>query len=252
MLIEPLKSSKTLVILDDVDDVNQVDALLPVQTHDLRSGSLIFITSRDKHLLRSSRIENSSIYRLTGLNTQHSRELFCSHAFGQSYPLPEFESLVDKLLEACKGLPLSLKVYGALLYGRGISDWEDEIGSPQQILPDEIKQTFIRSYNSLSKEEKEIFLDIACFFRGQNRDTAIKIWDGSGWKGRRGFQNLENKNLVEVDSVNNIYMHDHLRDMGRDIAEDSRLPRRLWRWRENLIDDFLPLSSVSAQSSISF
>jgi hypothetical protein len=32
-------------------------------------------------------------------------------------------------------------------------------------------------------------------------------------------------------------MHDHLRDMGREIAQD-KLPRRLWHPEEN-IDDFL-------------
>jgi len=28
-----------------------------------------------------------------------------------------------------------------------------------------------------------MFLDIACFFTGKNRDTAIRIWEGSmSWK----------------------------------------------------------------------
>nr|AJP06331.1 NB-ARC [Pinus tabuliformis] len=191
MLIEPLKSSNALIILDDVDDVNQVDALLPVQNHDLRSGSLILITPRDKHVLRSSRVENSSIYRLTGLKKKHSLELFCSHAFSQLSPLPGFEGLVDKFLKACNGLPLSLKVFGALLYGRDRSDWEDELGSLQQILPTEIKERLKTSYDSLNKEEKQIFLDIVCFFIGQNRDTAMRIWDGAGWRGSSNSREQE-------------------------------------------------------------
>lgn len=48
MLIEPLKSLNALVMLDDVHDVDQVTALLPVQANELCSGSLILITSRDK------------------------------------------------------------------------------------------------------------------------------------------------------------------------------------------------------------
>jgi hypothetical protein len=67
MLIQPLKSSNAFIILDDVDDVNQVNALLPVQTHDFHSGSSILITSRDKQVLRGSKVENSSIYRQIGL-----------------------------------------------------------------------------------------------------------------------------------------------------------------------------------------
>lgn len=57
MLIDPLRSSNALVILDDIDDVNQVDALFYVQIHDLRSSTLILITSRDRHVLRSSTVE---------------------------------------------------------------------------------------------------------------------------------------------------------------------------------------------------
>ena len=73
---------------------------------------------------------------------------------------------------------------------------------------------------------------------------AIRIWDG----GLCGFQNIQGKCLVEVNSWNEIEMHDHLRDMGREIAEDSGLPRRIWRWTENTSHDLLQHSSVSAIS----
>jgi hypothetical protein len=71
-----------------------------------------------------------------------------------------------------------------------------------------------------------------------------KIWDC----GLCGFQNLQDKCLVELNGENKIKMHDHLRDLGRDIAQDPGLPRRLWRWKENDIDDLLQQSSVSAKS----
>jgi Leucine-rich repeat (LRR) protein len=47
---------------------------------------------------------------------------------------------------------------------------------------------------------------------------------------------------VEVDMENNIIMHDHLRDLGRDLAKEPALPRRLWRGIENN-DDFMHHSS---------
>ena len=124
-----------LIIVDDVDHVDQVDALLPDQTV-ICSDSLIFITYRNKDILTSSRIEHSSIYKLTGLDELHSEQLFCYHAFRQPYPPCEFESLVHKFLEACDGLPLSLKVFGALLCGRkNPSYWEDQLDKLQWILP---------------------------------------------------------------------------------------------------------------------
>jgi Ni2+-binding GTPase involved in maturation of urease and hydrogenase len=52
------------VILDDIDEVHQLEALLPVQNV-LPSKSLILITSRSKDVLTSSGVEESSIYNLT-------------------------------------------------------------------------------------------------------------------------------------------------------------------------------------------
>jgi len=112
-----LQSLKVLVILDDVDSESDIKKFFPVQT-DLHADSLILMTSRDKHVLTSLGVEDSLIYTLTGLNTEYSRELFCLHSFRDQSPREGFESLVNKFLEACGGLPLSLTVFGALLCGQ--------------------------------------------------------------------------------------------------------------------------------------
>jgi len=206
----------------------------------LSSNSLILVTSRDKQVLQSARIAEASIYRLTGLNRVHSQELFCSYAFPHLHPLPGFEDLVDRFLTACDGLPLSLKVLGALLYGKNEkSYWEERLNGLDKIV--EIQDRLKISYDSLNQEEQHIFLDIACFFIGEDRDKATRIC------GLVGFLSLENKCLVEMDRQNNkIKMHDQLRDMGRNIAK-GLMPSRLWDLKTNSIHDFLDLSpSVSA------
>jgi hypothetical protein len=242
-----LSSDRVFVILDDVDHLNQINTLLPVRT-DLVSDSLVLITSRDEKVIRSSGVENASIYQLTGLNDQHSRELLCAYAFNQSNPVEGFESLVDNFLEACEGLPLFLKVFGALLFGKDDkSDWKDLLDKLQHVLPDETQEKLQISYQSLDMEQQQMFLDTACFFIGQKRDTAITIWEGSGWKGRLGFQTLEDRCLLGVDSENNIEMHDHLRDFGKAVA-DASLPRRLLH--STAIKDMLDQLSVSVQSLI--
>eukprot|EP00253_Pinus_taeda_P030457 PITA_30457 len=243
MLKKHLSSANALVIIDDVDHVDQVYALWPHQTV-LHSKSLILITSRNKDILISSGVEESSIYNLTGLSTQHSLELFCLHSFSRSYPPSEFESLVNTFLESCAGLPLSLKVIGAHLHGKDTSYWGDELNKLGRILPNEIKQSLQISYDALGREEQQIFLDIACFFIGEDKDMAVRIWDN----GLCGFRNIQDRCLVEVNSEKKIKMHGHLRDLGREIAKASGLPRRLWRWTENDIDDLLQQSCVSASS----
>jgi hypothetical protein len=220
MLRRYLSSSQVIVILDDVDHIDHLDAILPMRDV-LRSDSLILVTSRYKDVLIRAGIVKSAIYKLTGLSEQYSRQLFCSYAFCQPHPPLGFKDLVNEFLRACNGLPLSLKVFGASLCGMNDkSYWEGQLDKLRQIkLPDEIQDRLKISYHALDEEERQIFLDIACYFIGEDRDMAIRIWDGSGWRGLVGLLNLENKCLVELDRENRIQMHDHLRDLGREIAD---------------------------------
>ena len=224
-----------------MDHVDQVDALLPVDVH----NGLVLITSRDKKVLEKSRVQESSIYKLTGLNTERARELFCSHAFCHRAPLPRFEALVDKFVRACDGLPLSLKVLGSNLSAkRDKSEWKEELESLEQILPHDIQKKLQISYDSLQTHEKQMFLDVACFFIGNYKDTVIRIW---GRQGGRGFQTLLDKCLVEEEvhrGIKIIKMHDHIRDVGRDLAKDSKPQHLIWHGKTKNIDD----SSVSTPS----
>jgi hypothetical protein len=153
--------------------------------------------------------------------------------------------LAEEFIEACNGLPLSLKVMGAHLHGHNdMASWRGQLKRLKKTLPEEIQERLKISYDALNIEEKQIFLDIACFFIGENRDTAISIWNGSDWEGWLGLQNLQNKCLVEVDGSNKIQMHDHLRDLGRSESHVTR-PLRFWQplrfWH---IDELLEQSSV--------
>lgn len=232
ILKQNLSSCQALIIVDDVDNAYQLEMLLPMRDI-LSPESLILVTTRDKHVLKSSGVLESSIYHLTGLDMPHSQELFCSYAFFQRLPPPEFGELVDRFVTACGGLPLSLKVIGALLCGQNALYWEEQFDRLSQTLPDEIQKRLRLSYDSLSREDQEIFLDIACFFLGEKRVKATRIW------GLVGLQNLQNKCLLEVDSESKIRMHAHVRDCARNIATEVSIPRRLWNATTDIIDDLL-------------
>eukprot|EP00253_Pinus_taeda_P012245 PITA_12245 len=229
MLKTHLLSHKILLVLDDVDTVDQIDELVPDRTC-IHSDSLILITSRDTNVLTGPGGENSLIYKLGGLSTESSLKLFCQHAFGQPDPLPGFENLAQKLVNACEGLPLSLKVFGGLLRGNNdLSYWFAQLDQLKKRLPEDIKKRLRISYEALNEEEKQVFLDIGCFFIGQRMEMAISIWNVSEWGGWLALQNLQNKCLVEVDSSNLLRMHDHLRDLA--ISEASvKQPFRFWHF----------------------
>ncbi|KAH9289390.1 hypothetical protein KI387_033507 [Taxus chinensis] len=226
ILASRLRSVRVLIVLDDVDNQDQLDALLPPKER-LGAGSLIIVTTRELGVLTSWGIPATSIYRMRVLNIHHAKQLFCWHAFLQPEPVDGFEDLVDNFLNTCNGLPLSLKVFGGQLYTKSRDYWESQLHKLSRILPENITQRLRASYDALDPEEKNIFLDIACFFIGEKKSLAIAVWDGSGWSGVHSWETLMNKCLVELDQKNRIRMHDHLRDLGREIAVENS-PYRFW------------------------
>ncbi|XP_059072546.1 disease resistance protein RUN1 isoform X3 [Cryptomeria japonica] len=230
ILANRLRSVPAFIVLDDVDHGSQLNALLPTKDG-LAPGSLVIVTTRELHLLARW---SSTIYRIKALDPLHANELFCWHAFLQSHSQEGFENIVEKFLLACNGLPLSLEVFGGLVYGKSKDYWESQLNKIVRILPEDIKARLNVSYNSLDEEEKEMFMDVACFLIGRKKSWAIEVWDESGWNGLYGWETLFNKCLVNVDKKDNIIMHDHLRDLGRQLA-GRHPPFRVWH-EEQIID----------------
>lgn len=218
-----LRNCPALIILDANIDKNLRDQLADfLQIRGvLDPESLILITSHETQVLITAGIPESSIYQLTGLNDSDSKELFCKYAFYKPYPQRGFENLVDGFVTACCGLPLSLKVFGALVRGEDKERWKEQLdGRLHQILPTDIVDRLKMRYAALNAQEQQMFEDIACLSIGNYKDSWIQIWSESGWKDNLvGFQSLEVKSLVDVDRDNTIRMHDELMHFGRRLAK---------------------------------
>ncbi|XP_059069744.1 disease resistance protein Roq1-like [Cryptomeria japonica] len=225
-----------LIILDDIDHQDQLRALL---FEDLLSpGSLAIVTTRDKGVLIGAEISNC--YQMKTMDNYQAKELFRSHAFGGKKTSFPCEQLVERFVKFCGGLPLLLKVLGTHVRGRDENYWELELEKVRDIQPNDVRQCLKISFDSLESEEKQIFMDIACFFIGREKDRAVEIWKASQWTtAEHAVQRLVDKCLIEVDVKCDEFiwyadqtpvfrMHDHLRDFGRQMA-DKEVPRRLWR-----------------------
>jgi hypothetical protein len=211
-----VSSFKSLVILDNVVHSDPLDELLSVLSV-LTPDSLILITSREKDVLERSGVK--AIYELNGLDSQDSQELFCLHAFSRRHPLPGFNDLVDKYSAACNGLPLTLKVCGALLCGKTErSYWQYHLDRLQQS-PNDIQKILTIGYDGLTIEDRRMFLYLANCCTRVKSDLVERLWN-------RGLMGLQERCLVEVDSEGFIIMPEHLRDLGKSIVE--ALPRTLW------------------------
>ncbi|KAI3827248.1 hypothetical protein L1987_01320 [Smallanthus sonchifolius] len=117
-----LCSRKVLVVLDDVDDIHQLEALAGSSKW-FKSGSKIIITTRDEQVLVISQRVNL-IHDVDLLSHEEAICLFSSYAFGREIPDEGYEELSENVLDYAAGLPLTIKVLGSHLCGR--SKMKDE------------------------------------------------------------------------------------------------------------------------------
>ncbi|KAH9319837.1 hypothetical protein KI387_021606, partial [Taxus chinensis] len=247
---EHLHSIRALVVLDDVDHKKQIEAL---GAEWLAAGSRVLVTTRDKSVFDNE----IHVYILNELRKEEALQLFCWHAFLKPYPDKDYKDLSKRIVNTCCGLPLSLEVLGAFLYQRKDRRcWKETFSQLESAKFDDIYSRLKISYQDLNSEEREIFLDIACFFVGQDREAAISYWEDLDLNPHINLSNLVLKSLVKIDYKQEeiISMHDHLRDMGRAIVGDeSRDPAkrsRLWKPNEvyRVLQKNLELDSVQSIS----
>nr|GEW05164.1 Toll/interleukin-1 receptor (TIR) domain-containing protein [Tanacetum cinerariifolium] len=74
------------------------------------------------------------------------------------------------------------------------------------------------SYDGLKPVEKELFLDIACFFRGERKRDTMEIFDACGFHPEIGIKVLIQKSLITMGSNGRFGMHDLIQEMGHYIV----------------------------------
>ena len=79
-------------------------------------------------------------------------------------------------------------------------------------------------------------MEISCFFIGKPISMAIRIWESYGWSAELVLQTLKEKCLIKMmwhyskefdDKEISFKMHDHLHDLGRELASEFS-PHQLW------------------------
>ncbi|KAM1180643.1 hypothetical protein ACFX13_020028 [Malus domestica] len=226
-----LRGKKVLLVLDDVNHLHQLEYLAGNQEW-FGLGSRVLITSRDEHLLFKHGVERR--FEVEGLNNDDSLQLFSWNAFKKDCPEPGFVHLSNRVANYAKGLPLALKVLGSFLHGRGLTAWKSMLDKLGKICNSEVFETLKISYDGLDDNEKNIFLDIACFFSGETKDQVREVLEASGFNAHIGIDVLVEKSLLTVNSVGELSMHDLLQEMGREIVrqespDDPGKRSRLWR-----------------------
>ncbi|CAN0829316.1 Disease resistance protein L6 [Linum grandiflorum] len=232
MIRERVCKYKVLVVLDDVDDKFEFDQILGKLGH-FSSESRFIITTRDKRVLEL--LPECKLYEPEEMSHAHSVQLFSRHAFGMHYIPEGYGALCDEFVKVAAKLPLALKVIGSLLFRRDRQFWEEKLMQLKEVpgTIDKVQQRLKISYNELTYEEKQIFLDIACFFIGEDKELPVHMWSDCKFYPESGIRTLVLRSLIKIDEINRFWMHDHLRDLGRAVVteEDVECPSkrsRIW------------------------
>lgn len=100
----------------------------------------------------------------------------------------------------------------------------------------EVQSVLKTSFNGLDDNEKDIFLDVAFFYVGQDKDFVIEMLDNCDFFAHSGIRNLLDKSLINILD-NKLCMHDLLQEMGWKIIWQESIKDPNKRSRLRLYED---------------
>ena len=224
--MERLCHKKLFLILDDVDDSTPIENLLG-KCNWFAPRSRAIITLRDRHFLIALKENVCTTYKVKEfkvkqLNKHKALQLFKEHAFPRNKPHDEdYSKLATKFIDFAKGLPLALEIIACDLCGRPKNEWESALDMYKKIPKEDIQKKLQVSYDGLQDTEKDIFLDIACFFKGRDKGYVVKILDACELYPGFGIPRLVDKCLITIDQNGRLSMHDLIQQMGREVVRQQ-------------------------------
>jgi len=230
-----LQQEKVLFIVDDVTEEHQLDMFLEAKMFNMDSSKLIVI-SRDWKILKGI-IKEDNKFEVLMLDYDQSIEIFFKHAFKNECSMrPHMNQLINKIVNACGGHPLSLEIMGFCLNGQErLCVWEralQRLKRGEYDATEDVGRRLEISFDMLTDEEKEMFLDISCFFckdvwfEDIQEDTIVDYLEDNT---KTIIASLRDNSLIKKDTNGIISMHDSLYDMGCRISRTRFGGRRKWK-----------------------
>ncbi|ESQ49667.1 hypothetical protein EUTSA_v10022404mg, partial [Eutrema salsugineum] len=210
-----LKNKKVLVVLDDVDDLKQLEAMTDKACW-FGPGSRIIITTKDNKILKAHEINH--IYQVGFPSTSEALEILCLSAFRHKSPPSGFEDMALEVTRLAGNLPLGLRVFGAYLRGMSKDQWIHALPRLRTSLDGDIEKVLRFSYDALCDEDQDLFLHIACFFRGGCIRDVVEYLAESRFNVIHGLQVLVDKCFISIYGNGYFMIHNLLEQLGKDIV----------------------------------
>ncbi|KAF3637562.1 putative pectinesterase/pectinesterase inhibitor 46-like [Capsicum annuum] len=224
-LMNRLSYKRVMIVLDDVDQDEQIDYL--AGKHEwFGAGSRIIITTRNRQLLLAHGVDQ--VYEVSLLGSNEALTLFNKFAFKGGEPEGDFNDLALQVVECAWGLPLALKVLGSFLHKRAKAEWESELKRLKEIPHDDVIGKLKLSIDALSDLDKQILLDIACFFKGKRREPVTRKLLAFGFKPEIGVPVLIQRSLLSISDDDRFQMHDLVQETAWYMVRRKEKFSRLW------------------------
>ncbi|PNX99250.1 resistance protein, partial [Trifolium pratense] len=260
ILQQRLNQKKVLLLLDDVDNEEQLQAIAG-KSDWFGLGSRVIITTRDKRLLTCHGVERT--YEVKGLNNKDAFELLrwkaLRNEFSPSYNdfllaqlhnpklyanklirqktnivISGYAHVLERAVAYASGLPLALEVIGSHFFNKTIEQCKYALDRYERVPDKKIQTTLQLSFDALQEEEKSVFLDICCFFKGYKLERVEQILHAHHGVIMKDHINvLVEKSLIKISESGYVTLHDLVEDMGKEIVrqespEDPGKRSRLW------------------------
>ncbi|ESW24554.1 hypothetical protein PHAVU_004G140400, partial [Phaseolus vulgaris] len=222
---------KVLLILDDVDQHKQLQGTVGSPDW-FGPGSRVIITTRDKQLLAFHEVKRT--HEVKELNKKDALKLLKLKAFKTEEVDPSYMEVLNQVVTYASGLPLALEVIGSNLFGKSVREWESAIRQYKRIPNNQILEILRVSFDALGEEEKSVFLDIACCFKGYKLsevEEKLRALYDNCMKYHIGV--LVENSLIKITHDDRVTFHDLIEDIGKKIDRQQSPPepgkrRRLW------------------------
>ncbi|XP_057446689.1 disease resistance protein RPV1-like isoform X2 [Lotus japonicus] len=245
-----LQQKKVLLILDDVDKKEQLNDIIG-RPNWVGPGSRVIITTRNQQLLACHGVEIT--YKVEELTKEDATKLFTWKAFKNQEVNSSYEDLLNQALSCASGLPLALEVIGSNLFGKTREEWVSALEQYRRIPLEDIQKILEVSFDALEEEEKNVFLDIACCFKGYELGVVKDLLCAHyGFCIANHIKVLVQKSLITITPyLSELTLHDLIEDMGKEIVrqespKDPGSRSRLW----SLEDIFEVLEENTGTSKI--
>ncbi|KAK1423993.1 hypothetical protein QVD17_19304 [Tagetes erecta] len=244
-----LVMKKALIVLDDIDQHEQLSALLGTRMFPTQSKIIITTRNLDINAWLASIFWTCWVHKVKLLNNFESLELLSYYAFRSKTPMKDFKELAVQLAHYCGGNPLAIKVLGSSLFVNDedpqtinymIGIWRSRMNSLNSLRGNihfKIQGVLRTSFDSLPHpSDRELLLHIACFCVGEYSRHVEMILEDELYA-KSGILTLVNRCFLTILPNGKLMMHQLLQEMGRNVVcEESKDPAkrsRVWHDAES-------------------